>query len=261
MGTLDVMLKKIEQAKALDFGNILSASIELFKKVWVNGLVVLLLQVALMIPLYLIVYLPFLAFGLFNTELFNGNQYFNNFEGLSFALILLMIVVYLFMITGVIFVQVGLKAAYYRIVNNKDLMLNQSDDYFFFFKRAYLKKTLVLVFAMIGIGLLALIFCVLPIFYAIIPMTYMTVIYAFNPDLSVSEIVKAGFELGNKKWLISFGLAFVAWFLSGVVGLLFCFVGVYVTQQFINLPFYGVYKRVVGFNETDAIDEIGTVIE
>ena len=41
------MKRRIEDAKALDFGTIFNQSIELFKKVWVQGLVVLLLNMVL----------------------------------------------------------------------------------------------------------------------------------------------------------------------------------------------------------------------
>jgi len=40
-----------------------------------------------------------------------------------------------------------------------------------------------------------------------------------------------------------------------------CFVGIYVTQQFVNLPFYQIYKESIGFDELNIIDEIGTSSE
>ena len=54
MNTVTSLSEKINRAKALDFGDLFSKSIELFKKVWVQGLVMLLLTVAIMIPFYLI---------------------------------------------------------------------------------------------------------------------------------------------------------------------------------------------------------------
>ena len=58
MNSINILLEKIENAKSLDFGDILSESIELFKKVWVQGLVMLLLTLVILIPFYLIMYLP-----------------------------------------------------------------------------------------------------------------------------------------------------------------------------------------------------------
>jgi hypothetical protein len=258
MNKFENLLSKIESAKQLDFGTIFSQSIELFKKTWVQGLVVLLLSMVLMIPFYIIVYIPFIALGIFSPEFFDGSGDFTGIEGLGILAVIVAGILFLLFIMGIVVITVGLKAAYFRIVKSKDLNLNQSDDYFFFLKKTYLKKTMTLSLVLMGIGLLALLLCVLPIFYAMIPMSYMIVVYAFNPELSISDIVKIGFKLGNKKWLLTFGLLIVAWFLSTVVGFLMCFVGIYITQQFINLPFYQVYKDSIGFSETNIIDEIGT---
>ncbi|WP_100615190.1 hypothetical protein [Confluentibacter citreus] len=261
MNKYHLLLTKIDHAKALDFGTIFNQSIDLFKKTWVQGLVALLLSVVLIIPFYIIAYIPLIALGVLSPEFFNGNGDFTEIEGLGVFALIVSGILFLFMIIGVLVITIGLKAAYFRIVKSKDLELNQSDDYFFFLKKRYLKKTITLSFILMGISFLALLLCVLPIFYAMIPMAYMIVIYAFNPELSTSDIVKIGFKLGNKKWLITFVLVIVAWFISSIVGFLMCFIGIYVTQQFINLPFYQVYKECIGFSETHIIDEIGIVQE
>jgi len=93
--------------------------------------------------------------------------------------------------------------AFYRIAKMKDFNEVGSEDYFFFFKKPYLKKTVIFSSAYLGISLLAALLCYLPIIYAMIPLTLMIVIYAFNPDLTVTEIVTLGFNLGNKSGLLS----------------------------------------------------------
>ena len=65
---------KIQNAKDLDFGNIFSQSIELFKKTWVQGLVMLLLTMALMLPFYIIMYIPLIAMGIFDPEAMQQNN-------------------------------------------------------------------------------------------------------------------------------------------------------------------------------------------
>jgi uncharacterized membrane protein YccF (DUF307 family) len=106
-----------------------------------------------------------------------------------------------------------------------------------------------------GISLLATLLCVLPIFYVMVPISLMSVVYAFNPELSASDIVKASFDLGNKKWLLMFGLTIIASLLSQTVGMIMCFIGIFATASFVYLPAYFVYKEVVGFQETEKFIE------
>lgn len=259
MNTLSTLLQKISHAKHLDFGNIFNACISLFKKVWLQGLIVLILNAVLMFPLIFIVYLPMISLGILSPETFSENTDFSELNGASVFMIAISVFLFLIMFVLGITLSVALKAAYYRIVRNKDLELNESDDYFFYLKRKYFKKTMGLSLMMAGIAILALLLFVLPIFYVLIPLYYMVVIYAMNPDLTPSEIVKAGFQLGNAKWGITFGLLVIAWILSTFIGLLMCFIGIYVTQQFMNLPAYQIYKDIIGFDEKSDIDKIGEI--
>ncbi|MGE5944241.1 MAG: hypothetical protein ACM31G_07875, partial [Flavobacteriales bacterium] len=109
--------------------------------------------------------------------------------------------------------------------------------------------------------ILAMLLCFFPIIYVMVPLALINVIYAFNPEMTASDIVKVGFKLGNKKWLITFGLMIVAGLLAQIVGLIMCVVGIFVTASFAYLPLYFVYKESIGFNETHIIDEIGTIQE
>ena len=72
MNTIETLLEKIERAKDLDFGAIFSDSIELFKKVWVQGLVILLLSMLLMLPFYLLMYAPLIGMGIMDPEALNN---------------------------------------------------------------------------------------------------------------------------------------------------------------------------------------------
>ncbi|AXP81283.1 hypothetical protein CJ739_2202 [Mariniflexile rhizosphaerae] len=248
MNTINSLLDKIEKAKALDFGTIFNQSIELFKKVWVQGLVMLLLTMLLMVPFYLIMYLPMLGMGLIDP------QSFQNMENMQDFTPLLMVPIFIFALLFSFFAMVisfGMKASFYRICKLKDLEEMGADDYFYYLKKPYLGKVIKLSLVTFGIVLLAFALCVLPIFYVLVPVTLINVVFAFNPELSTSEVIKAGFKLGNKKWLITFGLLFVAWLLSTVIGFLMCCIGIYITKSFINLPVYFIYKESVGFDKKE----------
>lgn len=241
MNTITTLLEKIDNAKILDFGDIFSESIELFKKVWVQGLVMLLLSMLILVPFYLIMYLPLLGVNLLDLD---QNFYYEDFS------LILMIPTFIFIMVFALIAMVigfGMKASFYRICKNKDLNIVASDDYFYYLKKPYLGKVIVLSLMTFGISLLATMLCFLPLFYVIVPITLINVIFAFNPDLSVSEIVKAGFRLGNKKWLLTFGLIIISSILAQMVGMLMCLIGIFVTASFSYIPAYFIYKGAVGF--------------
>lgn len=254
MNTIESLLQKIDGAKDLDFGTIFSESIELFKKTWLQGFVILLITMLLMLPFYILMYAPLIASGMLDPNALNNGQIDVSVMIPFYAL--MVVVVFAGMIIGF-----GLKAAFFRICKQKDLNELSKDDYFYFFKKPYLGKTIKLGAISFGLMIGAYILCFFPVIYMIVPIAIINVIYAFNPDISASDIVKAGFKLGNKKWLITFGLTFVAGFLASIVGMIMCFVGVLVTASFAYIPVYFIYKKTIGFDERSAIDEIGTVLE
>lgn len=262
MNTTEVK-SRIENAKALDFGIIFNQSIELFKKVWVQGLIVLLLNFVLAIPLMMIFYIPLLLLGL--ADVYSGADAYGSSSTSDFSGILLVVmgICYVLLILTLSTLSLGLKAAFYRICKFKDLEQAGKEDYFYFFKKAYLGKTIKLSMALIGIVFLATLLFFVPLIYAVVPLSFIIVIYAFNPDLSISDIIKLAFNLGNKKWLISFGLMIVTGFLAMIVGFLMCGFGVYITSSFSYLPPYLIYKDVVGFDDESEqmrrIEELSTL--
>ena len=246
MNTITSLSNKIDNAKALDFGTIFSQSVELFKKVWVQGLVMLLLTMILMVPFYIIMYLPMLGMGLIDPESFQNMENIQDFTPL---LMLPFAIFVLLMSFFAMVIGFGMKASFFRICKLKDLEEMGTDDYFYYLKKPYLGKVIKLSLATFGITIAATLLCVLPVFYVMVPVALMNVIFAFNPDLSTSEIIKAGFILGNKKWLLTFGLMIVSGFLAGIVGLLMCCIGIYVTSSFSYLPVYFIYKDSIGFDD------------
>ena len=245
MNTISNLLNKIERAKELDFGTIFSQSIELFKKVWVQGLVVLLLTMLLIMPFYILMYVPMIGMGFLNAEsLQNGNG-----ENFSLLLFIPMVILMLVVLFAIMVISFALKASFYRICKLKDLEEMGADDYFYYLKKPNLGKVMKLSLATFGISLAAMSLCFFPIIYVMVPLSLMNVIFAFNPELSVSEIIKAGFKLGNKKWLLTFGLVIVSSFLALILGMLMCCIGIYVTISFVYLPVYFIYKESVGFDK------------
>ncbi|MFL0354322.1 hypothetical protein [Xanthomarina sp. GH4-25] len=255
MNTINTLLEKIENSKTLDFGDIFSRSIELFKKVWVQGLVMLLLMMVILVPFYLMMYLPLIGIGFIEADSYQYglDSIQNNTEFSPLLMIPFFIFIFIFSIVAMV-LSFGMKASFYRICKLKDLGEAGSDDYFFYLKKPYLGKVITLSIMTFGISILAMLLCVLPLIYVMVPITLINVIFAFNPDLSASEIIKAGFKLGNKKWFITFGLIIVSSVLAELVGVLMCFIGLFVTASFVYLPAYYVYKDSVGFEKSVDIE-------
>lgn len=247
MNALNILLEKIDRSKTLDFGDIFSNSIELFKKVWAQGLIMMLLMMVILIPFYLVMYLPFIGMGFLDMDAYSYNNDISPILMIPFF-----IMIFVFSIVAMV-LSFGMKASFYRICKMKDLNEAGSDDYFYYLKKPYLGKVIVLSLMTFGISLLATLLCFLPIIYVMVPITLINVIFAFNPDLSASDIIKAGFRLGNKKWLITFGLIVISAILAELVGLLMCFVGIFVTASFSYIPAYFVYKESVGFQNPNDI--------
>ncbi len=226
--------KCIKESKPLDFGSIFSRSIELFKKVWLQGFLTLMLTFVLILPFYFLVYGPMLAAGISDPEMI-GN------EEMSPALTRAMVVLVPLFIAGVMTVSVALNSAFLRICMLKDSNSTEPDDYFYFFKAGRWKKSLMLGLIVLGLSLLGVALCGIGIFYFIVPISLMSAFYSFNENLSATEITKASFQLGNKNWLTIFGLIIVMG-LVAELGIILCFVGILFTAMLSKIPVYFIYK-------------------
>ena len=78
-------------------------------------------------------------------------------------------------------------------------------------------------------------------------MSLFSAFFAFDKELSAMEIVKSGFALGNKNWLMIFLLVLVAGLVSQL-GVILCLVGVLLTAMFSKIPVYFIYKDAVGIS-------------
>ncbi len=249
---LSSFLSKVQQAKELDFGDIFGKSIDLFKKTWGQGFLNLLFAMMFIIPLVIIIYIPIISYAV--------AQDGSSIDPDEFPLGIILSTVGFALVAIVLlgaFIM-ALKAGFYYVVRKIDEDEEVTfKDHFVFFKAKYLKKTFVLSLISAGIGVLAYILCFLPIIYVMVPLSLTALIFTFNTNLSSSEIIKASFSLGNKKWLIIFGLLFVSGIMAELIGLLLCGIGIFFTISFVYLPVYIVYKEVIGFEDDDEIKQIG----
>jgi len=246
---------KIRNAKALDFGTVLSESIELFKKTWVQGFLLQIFNFVIALPFIIILYIPLIGFMVANAENgYNGSETWSTFFAGMSVFYILFLVVGIFVLGAV---QVALNAAFFRIMKKLDHNeTTTTNDFFYFLKSTYLSKAFMLMIVSILISIPAIILCYIPFIYVIVPMSYFAFFFAFNPELSVGDIVKASFGLGNKKWLLTFGLLIVSSILAQLVGFLLCLVGVFFTAAFVYHPIYLIYKEVIGFDENNENDEV-----
>ena len=246
---IHTLTDKIQQNNPLDFGDIFNKSIDLFKKTWVQGFVFTLLTMVLVIPALLIIYIP--LFSMFAYRDFRYYEYgtmeFPWAAMVPFFLLFLLVMIF---INTLVF---AMTAGFFKMIRELDEGRDASlAALFMYVKGRYLRKSFVLSLMIIGISILASALCYLPVFYVMVPLSFVPVIFAFNPELTPSEVIKASFKIGNKKWLIAFGLIIVSAILAKLVGLILCVIGVFFTTSFVYLPVYLMYKQVVGF-EADII--------
>ncbi|KAB1068782.1 DUF624 domain-containing protein [Tamlana haliotis] len=258
MNTITTFLEKLEQIKALDFGDIFNKSIELFKKTWLQGFLLLVITIAIMLPIIIVLYVPLIGLVVAQGENADPAAFTNFFAGMSVLYVV-------FVIVGVLVlgsVAFAINAAFYRIMKKMDD--NQEvtiKDFFYFLKKKYLGKTTLLMLFSVFAAMLSVILFYVPLLYMIVPLSFIAAVFAFNPHFSVSDIIKASFKLANKKWMLAFGLIIVSQLLSQIVGGLACGVGLLFTSAFVYHPVYILYKKMIGFNEKDAIEEIGTSVD
>lgn len=248
------LFQRIEEAEKPDFSDILSKSIELFKKVWEQALYHVLITMALILPMMIIVYIPLLVMmNMYGGLDGYGNHSVNDYIGHSSEPPVIFIIIYAIVMFMVIFiiqcVSFGIIAHFFKVCKKEDTGKPvEVGGYFVYLKGENLKKVFLLSIATVLISIAAALLCYFPVFYVIVPLHLMQVVFAFNDKLSVSDIIRASFKLGNKFWLITFGLMILSSILAQV-GILLCFIGIIFTAYFVHIPMYYLYKDTVGFDD------------
>ena len=251
--TFEQIRSKIQNAKPLDFGTIFDNSINLYKQLWLQGFLTILIGALISVPIFFLYGLLLGLLGLAVTNPLEVGDY--EIEGLlNFFSANTLYNIPVTIITAII--TMALTAAFYRMCLHKDKGESKTEDYFYFFKGEYLSKIVMLALAHTVITTITQMLCFVPYIYACVPLMYFSVVFAFNSEKTVEEIVKLCFDLGNKKWLISFGLLVVT-VIVACLGLLACFIGILFTMPLVYFPAYVIYREVVGFEEDDEIMRIG----
>lgn len=241
------IFQRIETAGKPSFSDILSKSFELFKKVWKEAFYHVLITIAILIPFLIIIYVPFFTMMGYR-GVYDSYGYYEPFD-LPIGLLIVYAIIFFALIFIIQGLSLGIIAHFFKVCKKEDSgSIKETESYFVFLKGKNLKKVMVLSLATVGISLAAVLLCYLPIFYVMVPLQLFVVIFAFNEDLSVSDIIKASFKMGNKYWLITFGLIFLS-SLIAQIGIIFCFVGVLFTAFFVHIPIYYLYKDTVGFDD------------
>ncbi len=242
------LLERINENKHVDFGETFNNAFELFKKVFAYGLLLVVLQVLFVLPLIAVLYFPLLSMGIL--ESYGDSVYDSSFDfkAVSAGVLILFFIWALAVIFVIQAIAMALNAGFLKICKAADDgEIIDIKLFFTYFKSTYLSKLFVLSIASAGISILALLLCVLPIFYVMVPIYLFAVIFAFNPELSVSEIIKSSFKLGNKKWLVIFGLIMVIAVCVQILAYVTCGLGS-LLSFFTMLALYNVYKKAIGFN-------------
>ncbi|WP_432411772.1 hypothetical protein [Rasiella sp. SM2506] len=240
------IFNRIENAQKPDFGDVLTKTFDSVKDLWQPALYHGLLNMLFMISFLILVYIPLapMYIGIFKNM---GDPYYQpdiNYSlsfwiGYMVGVLVIALIVQLF--------SFSLVAHFYKVIRLKDEGSTESPGGYFSYLKGNVGKILGLNLAGMGIAIAAALLCYLPLFYVMVPLQLFVVLFVFNQDLSVSQIIKAAFKLGHKFWLIIFGIILISNMIAQL-GLVFCFIGVFVTQLFVHIPIYNIYKNTVGFS-------------
>lgn len=246
--TFQNIQNKIQNAQRLDFGKILELSINLYKDIWLKGFVMVLVMMILSGVIAFLLITIGLIPNPYDAAGYENYSFFSTYAGSSLRNLPQTLIV-----TPIVF---GMLSGFYRVCKQVDLKESQTDDIFYFFKGDHLKKVFIigLIYGLIAAVAQALF--LLPYIYAFVPLSFFAVIFASNPELNETEIVKLSFSLGTKKWFITFGSIFVTGIL-GMLGILACGIGLLFSISIVYLPVYFIYRDVVGFEDDDEIKYIG----
>lgn len=243
------IFQKIENSTKPNFGDIFSKSFDLFQKLFMEAVKHGLVSLLVVIPFILIIYVPLMPMYI-ELLMNSGDPYYSpsGLEGFSAVLIIVWVIA-VFLISFILQVVVlSINVHFYKVCKNIDLGIDEPTGGYFDLLKNNFGKLMVLSLATFGIALLATLLCYLPIFYVLVPLQLFLPILAFNDKLSVSEIIKAGFKLGNKYWLILFGLIILSSIIAQL-GIILCGIGLVITAYFVHIVMYSFYKDSVGFDD------------
>jgi uncharacterized membrane protein len=124
-------------------------------------------------------------------------------------------------------------------------------------KGEYFGKILLLMLVTILISIPAALLFYLPLIYVMVPLSFFAIVFAFNPEWSIGDIVSSSFRLGNNKWMLTFGLLVVCYIIMMILTVMTCGLGSLFLAPFMFHPIYYIYKGTVGFEDLSELNQIG----
>ena len=88
-------------------------------------------------------------------------------------------------------------------------------------------------------------------------MSFFLIVFSFNPEWTVGDVVGNSFRIGNKKWLLTFGLFLISYMAITVLSFVSCGLGSLFLAPFLYHPIYFIYKETIGFDDVSELDQIG----
>lgn len=250
MSSLNCISKKVAEAPKIDFGDLFNESVLVFKKVWLQGFILQLLSIGLSLPLM------FLNFSMFQDSRIDSNSQYN-IQSILFDDAMTqqhgsVLVIYYLVTIVVGIISSLISFGFFRIIAKMDMGQGfLFSDFFYFFRDGKFTKSLLLVLANFGVAILAVLMCVFPIFYVMIPLMFVTPFYVFNSELSILDVLKSSFALGHKKWGITFAITFLNIISLYVLIMLTCGLGALFFSCFLQMPIYVLYKKIISFESLE----------
>ena len=197
MSSFNIIAKKIARAPKIDFGGLFNESVLVFKKVWLQGLILQLLSIGISIPLMFLNFSILQGVGVDSNSQYSIQKILTD-DAMTQQHASAHIMYYLVTIAvGIIssLMSFGFFKVIRQLDKGQDFIFS---DFFYFFRNGKFTKSLLLVLANFGVAILAVLMCVFPIFYVMIPLMFVTPFYVYNSELSISEVLKSSFALGHK---------------------------------------------------------------
>lgn len=247
---------------SLSFGDTLNQAFDIFKGVFLFGLVFSIISFVLSSLLQTVISS---LFGMDNlqleiTEIFKNsgfsanswnkvaNLYISNTNTIFYYIVVLVVDCLIFPLNaGVIYISH--QYATKKSVDFGDIFYGYNGKVFFKLISLYFIQTIIVSIASL--------FFILPGIWLSVAFTIAVPFILFNDDSAI-DALKNSFSVINKNWWTVFGLLLVGGLIA-ISGFLACCVGIVFTIAFIYVLIYSIYKNSVGVDdETSEIESIGT---
>ena len=118
MYAVQTLLNKIQNSKSIDFGDLFNETLDVFKKVWVQGLLLQLFSLIIMLPFIIVFYVPYISLMIeSSTNQSMDYTEFNEtlFEGFGLYMVLAYLAIFVLSIASSL-----LYLGFYKIVKDMD---------------------------------------------------------------------------------------------------------------------------------------------